>query len=60
MKTTVKNVTDTPQNFTFMGATGFEIARGPADFPLVKGVGTKRLGKGRFKTTDHKLKFEHS
>ena len=30
------------------GATGFEIAWGPAD-PLVKGVGTKRFGKGRVK-----------
>ena len=30
-----------------MGATVFEIAGGRADPPLVKGVGTKRLGKGR-------------
>ena len=33
-----------------MGATVSEIAGGPADpHPLVKGVGTKRLGKGRVK-----------
>ena len=33
-----------------MGATVFEIAvGGRLDAPLVKGVGTKRLGKGRVK-----------
>ena len=37
------------QNFKFMGATGFEMAGESGRFspPLVKGVGTKRLGKGR-------------
>ena len=30
-----------------MGATVFEIARGVGLIPQVKGVGTKRLGKGR-------------
>ena len=39
-----------------MGATVSEIAGGPADPPppppsLVKGVGTKRLGKGRVKNS---------
>ena len=34
-----------------MGATVFEIAVGDgSDPPLVKGVSTKRLGKGRVKT----------
>ena len=31
----------------FMGAPVFEVAGGSARPPLVKGVGTKRLGKGR-------------
>ena len=35
-----KGVSNALQNFTFMGATVFEIAA------LVKGVGTKKLGKG--------------
>ena len=35
-----------------MEATVFEIAGGPADPPLlIKGVGTKRLHKGRVKVT---------
>ena len=34
----------------------FEIAGGRAEPPLVKGVGTKRLGKGRVKTG---LAYEH-
>ena len=37
-----------------MGAMVSEIAGGPADPPLVKGVGTKRLGKGRVKITHTK------
>ena len=43
------------QNFTFMGATVFEIAGGSArpPPPLVKGVGTKMLGKGRVKGGEH-------
>ena len=48
---TFNGVSNTQQNFAFMGATDFEVAGGPADPPpLVKGVGTKRLGKGRVKT----------
>ena len=48
---TFNGVSNTLQNFSFMGATDFEVAGGPADPPpLVKGVGTKRLGKGRVKT----------
>ena len=35
-----------------MGATDFEIVTGPAD-PLVKGVGTKTLGKGRVNTQEN-------
>ena len=48
---TFKGVSNTLQNFTFIRATIFEIAGGPADPPPppVKGVGTKRLGKGRVK-----------
>ena len=42
VSTTFKDVSNTLQNFTFMGTTVFEIAGSP---PLVKGVGTKRLGK---------------
>ena len=45
---TLKDVSNTLQNFKFMGATVFEIAGGPADpLRLLKGVGTKRLGKRR-------------
>ena len=44
---TLNHVSNTLQNFKFMGATVFEIVVGPADRSLVKGVGTKRLGKGR-------------
>ena len=40
---TFNNVFNTLQNFIFIGATAFAIA------PLVKDVGTKRLGKGRVK-----------
>ena len=50
---TFKGVSNTLPNFTFMGATVFEIAGGGGggrlEPPLVKGVGTKRLGKGRIK-----------
>ena len=47
-----KGVCNTLQNFRFMGVTVFEIAEGSASpFPLVKGVGTKRLGKERVKST---------
>ena len=54
---TFKGVSNTLKNFTFMGATVSEIAEGgrstpsPPPPPLVKGVGTKRLGKGRVKNT---------
>ena len=45
---TFKDVSNTLQNFTFMETTAFEIARGVRPYPpLVKGVNTKRLGKGR-------------
>ena len=41
---------NTLQNFELNGATVFEIAGGrPTPAPLVKGVGTKKLGKGRVK-----------
>ena len=41
-----------------MGVTLFEIAGGPAEPPpLVKGVGTKRLGKGRVKNVEHYQKM---
>ena len=43
----LKDVSNTLQNFKFMGATVFEIAWGLSDPLLVKGVGTKRFGKGR-------------
>ena len=47
---TFKDVSNTPQNFKFMGAMAFEIAGGSrTPFPLVKGVGTKTLGKGMVK-----------
>ena len=37
-----------------MGVTVFEIAEGQADPPLlVKGGGTKRLGKGRVKVSNY-------
>ena len=46
MSKTFKDVSNTLQNFTFIGATVFEIAVGSArPPPLVKGVGTKGLGK---------------
>ena len=45
----LKDVSNTLQNFKFMGAMGFEIVGGVWQIPLVKCVGTKRLGKGRFK-----------
>ena len=53
MSKTFKGVSNILQNFTFMGATVFEIAGGGGGgvgSTLVKGVGTKRLGKGRVKT----------
>ena len=41
-----------------MGATVFEIAEGRLDPPpLVKGVGTKRLGKGRVKANRASQQF---
>ena len=54
---TFKGVSNTLQNFTFMGATVLEIAGGPADPPLVKGVGTKRLSKGRVKVIGVEVKY---
>ena len=51
MSETFKGVSNTLQNFTFMGATVFEIAVEGRLAPLVKGVGTKRLGKGRAKVS---------
>ena len=45
------DVSNTLQNFKFIGPRVFEIAvgggGGPAEPPLVSGVGTKRLGTGR-------------
>ena len=47
---TFKGVSKSLQNFMFMRGTVFELVGGPADPPpLVNGVGTKRLGKGRVK-----------
>ena len=48
----LKDVSDTLQNFKFIGATVLEIPRGsgrpPCPLaPLVSGVGTKRFGTGR-------------
>ena len=43
---TFKGVSSTLENLRFMGAKVFEIAP-PPPTPLVKGVCTKRLGKGR-------------
>ena len=49
---TFEGFSNSLQNFTFMRATVFEIAVGcwsTPPPPLVKDVGTKRLGKGRVK-----------
>ena len=46
---TFKGVSNTLQNFTFMEARVSEITGGPLNPSLVKGVGTKRLRKGRVK-----------
>ena len=45
----LEDVSNTLQNFTFMEATVFETAGGSGRPPLVKDVGTKRLGEGRVK-----------
>ena len=44
-----KDVSNSPQNFTFMGTMVFEIAGGfsRSSTHLVKELGTKGLGKGR-------------
>ena len=44
---TFKDVFNTLQNFKFMGVMVSETAEGVRTTPLVKVVGTKRLGKGR-------------
>ena len=44
-----KDVSNTLQNFKFMGAMVFEIAGRSGRPPLVKDASTKRLGKGRVK-----------
>ena len=49
MSKTFKDVLNTLQNFTFMGTMVSDIAGGSADPPPVKGMDTKRLGKGRVK-----------
>ena len=46
---TLKDLSNTLQNYKFMGTTVFEIAGGLFDPSLVKGVGAIRLGKGRAK-----------
>ena len=51
---TFKDVFNTLQNFKFTRTTVFEIAVGSFR-PLVKGVGTKRLSKGRVKEEVHFL-----
>ena len=43
----LKDVSNTLQNFKFMKAMVFEIVGDPAEPPLGKGVGTKRIDKGR-------------
>ena len=51
MSETLKDVSNTIQNLKLMGATVFEIVGvRPTPPPLVKGVGTKRLSKGRVKS----------
>ena len=54
---TFKDVSNTLQNFKFIGPRVLEIAGGPADLPpsphpLASGVGTKRLGTGGVKFYD--------
>ena len=45
----------------FTRVTVFQIAGGPVDpLPLEKGVGTKRLGKGRVKSKHHGTKNNRS
>ena len=46
-----KDVSNTLTNLTFMETTGFEITGvpPPPPPPLIKGVGSKRLGKGTVK-----------